>query len=51
MEFPSLFQKEFHIAKSKNFQGFEWNFTFLPVSIGISVKNFIRIFQHLETKL
>jgi hypothetical protein len=51
MEFPSLFQKEFHIAKSKNFQGFEWNFTFLSVSIGISVKNFIRIFQHLETKL
>jgi hypothetical protein len=51
MEFPSLFQREFHIAKSKNFQSFEWNFTFLFVSIEISVKNFIWIFQHLETKL
>jgi len=51
MEFPSLFQREFHIAKSKNSQGSEWNFTFLSVSIGIFVKIFVRIFQHLETKL
>jgi len=39
------------MAKSKNFQGSEWNFTFLSVSIEIFVKNFIRISQHLETKL